>query len=99
MVSKSLYATMKATSGNEDFVTKAISDYADKVRQEAGCVRFEVYKLEDGTIHVEETYKDDAAFQTHIGTAYGKAFNESIKDKVVGGGSNCVFLTPVHTTL
>lgn len=99
MAAKVLYATIKALPGQEAFLKEAITNYAITVRKEAGNVRFEVYEREDGTLHIEETYKDEAAFQHHIGTDYGKKFNEDIKDKVVGGGSDCVFLKPVCTTL
>lgn len=96
---KTLYATMKPLPGQEKFVQDAISNMATHVRQEPGCVRFEVYELEDGTIHVEETYKDEEAFKTHISQEHGKVFNNSIIGKVEGDGSNVVFMKPISTTL
>jgi len=94
-----LYATMKPVAGEEDFVRNAISVMADHVRDEPGCVRFEVYELDDGTIHVEETYKDEDAFKAHMATQHGKDFNGSIVGKVVGNGSNVVFMKSISTTL
>lgn len=96
---KTLYATMKPLPGHESFVKQAISDMAEHVRKEPGNVRFEVYETPDGTIHVEETYKDEAAFQAHMGYEHGKAFNKSIIGKVENDCSNVVFLHSVNTTL
>lgn len=98
MVAKILYAQMKAVQGQQEFVAQALTKMAENVRQEPGNVRFEVFTLPDGTFHVEETYKDEAAFQAHMGTQHGKDFNASIVDKVEGGASTVVFLTPVSTT-
>ncbi|AQZ16113.1 (ZYRO0G02750g) [Zygosaccharomyces parabailii] len=99
MPAKSLYATMKPLKGQEQFVRNAISEMAEHVRKEPGNVRFEVYHRDDGTIVVEETYKDESAFKAHMGYAHGKKFNSSIVDKVEGGASDVVFLTPINTTL
>lgn len=96
--SKSLYAEIKPEKGQEDFIKKAISNYAEFVRKEPGNVRFEVYETEDGTIHIQETYKDENAFKQHISYPENKKFNDSIIGKVAGGASSVYFLKAVSVT-
>ncbi len=96
-VEKALYATMRALPGQEEVVAELLRDLAGKVRSEPGNVRFVVYRLADDPafFHVEETYRDQAAFETHIGMPHGRAFNAAIETLVEGGGSTVVFLEPV----
>ncbi|GMM50540.1 hypothetical protein DASB73_014980 [Starmerella bacillaris] len=97
-MAKSLYAQIEPAAGHEDFVKNAITEYAKFVRSEPGNVRFEVYLTEKGLLHIEETYKDEAAFQAHIGYPENKKFNDSIIGKVAGGASSVYFLTPLSVT-
>ena len=70
-------------------------DLTQAVRAEPGCLRFLAYRLDSNprVYHVDEIYADDAAFQSHIASAHGRAFNAAIRDLVVGGGSTVHFLT------
>ncbi|GBQ70473.1 putative antibiotic biosynthesis monooxygenase [Ameyamaea chiangmaiensis NBRC 103196] len=94
---KALYATMRALPGQEEAVAELLRVLTPQVQAEPGNLRFVVYRLSDdpASFHVEETYRDEAAFQTHIGMEHGKAFNAAITTLVEGGASNVVFLTPV----
>lgn len=93
-MAKSLYATMKALPGHREKVASLLRALAENVRAEPGCVRFIVYTLaEDPDLfHVEETYRDEAAFQAHMATEHGKVFNKAIETLVEGGASHVVFL-------
>ncbi|GBQ34492.1 antibiotic biosynthesis monooxygenase [Gluconacetobacter azotocaptans] len=94
---KSLYATMRALPGQAEHLAGLLRDLARDVRAEPGCVRFVVYRLESDPafFHVEETYRDAAAFEAHIGMAHGRRFNDAIKTLVEGGASIVTFLDPV----
>jgi len=91
---KILYATLRALPGQEERVAGMLRDLAPKVRSEPGNLRFVVYRLasDPAAFHVEETYRDEAAFQAHMGMEHGRLFNQSIVDLVEGGASNVIFL-------
>lgn len=96
-MSKNLYATMRALPDCREKVASLLTALADNVRAEPGCVRFVVYTHEDDPrlFHVEESYRDEAAFQAHMATEHGKLFNKAIETLVEGGASTVVFLNPV----
>ncbi|WP_342629336.1 putative quinol monooxygenase [Nguyenibacter vanlangensis] len=91
---KTLYATMRALPGHEETLAAMLRDLARDVRAEPGCLRFVVYRLasDPAAFHVEETYRDQAAFEAHIGMDHGRRFNAAIRTMVEGGASNVVFL-------
>ncbi|MXV43790.1 antibiotic biosynthesis monooxygenase [Saccharibacter sp. 17.LH.SD] len=97
-MSKNLYATMTALPGCRDKVAQLLTNLGKDVRAEPGCVRFVVYTRDDSPdcFHVEESYRDEAAFRAHMGTEHGKHFNKAIETLVEGGASNVVFLRPVE---
>lgn len=94
-----LYATMRAVPGKRETLVKLLSELAEQVRNEPGNVRFVVYtrKNDPDFFHVEETYNDQKAFEEHMESPHGKAFNKAIKDQKVveGGESEVVFLEDV----
>lgn len=92
-----LYATMKALPGKEKELLALLAGLSVEVRREAGNERFVVYTLANDplSVHVEETYRDKAAFEAHMNTAHGKAFNQAIVPLVQGGKSEVVFLHPL----
>ncbi|QCE33837.1 antibiotic biosynthesis monooxygenase [Acetobacteraceae bacterium] len=92
---KSLYAVITALPGHEAEVSKLLDGMAKNVRAEKGCVRYEIYTLasDPKVFHVEESYKNDKAFQAHVSQEYGKKFNEAIKPIVKDGAAEVVFLT------
>lgn len=96
-MAKTLYATLKALPGKSEALRDLLSKLAVDVRAEPGCERFKVYTLasDPEQFHVEETYRDDAAFAAHMATEHGKVFNRAITPLVEGGGSQVVFLDEV----
>jgi quinol monooxygenase YgiN len=91
---KALYATFEVLPGHEETLREMMAALTRDVRAEPGCLRFVAYTRADNprAYHVDEIYADEAAFAAHIGSAHGRAFNAAITDKVVGGGSQVVFL-------
>ena len=93
-MTRTLYATMHALPGREESLLALLRALAVDVREEAGCARFVVYTqaANPRAVHVEETYRDEQAFQAHIATDHCAAFNKAIIPLVEGGGSAVVFL-------
>ena len=96
-MAKALYATFEVLPGHEETVRRLMGDLTRDVRAEPGCLRFVAYTLDSNprAYHVDEIYADEAAFEAHITSAHGRAFNARIKDLVVGGGSTVYFLNEV----
>ena len=94
---KTVCATMRALPGQEEHVAALLSALGTALRAEPGNVRFVVYRLESDPafFHVEETYRDQKAFEAHIAMPHGRRFNDAIKTLVEGGASTVVFLTAV----
>lgn len=95
MTEKVLYATMRALPGKAEEVAALLRDLTGNVRSEPGNVRFVVYRLasDPAAFHIEETYRDQAAFEAHMKMPHGIAFNKAIETLVENGGSEVVFLT------
>jgi quinol monooxygenase YgiN len=91
---KVLYATLEALPGHEETLRRSMTDLTREIRAEPGCVRFVAYTRADNprAWHIQEIYADQAAFDTHMASAHGRAFNAAIKGKVVGDCSQLVFL-------
>jgi quinol monooxygenase YgiN len=97
MTATVLYAEFTALPGNEEQVARMIADLAELVRAEPGNVVFEPYRrVEDpARFIVHEVYRDEAAFQAHIGASYGAEFNAALGPLIVEDGSQLTFLAPV----
>jgi quinol monooxygenase YgiN len=91
---KPLYATFEVLPGHEARMEQMMADLTRAVRAEPGCLRFVAYRRagEPRRYHVDEIYADDAAFAAHITSPHARAFNAAIRDLVVGGASEVVFL-------
>lgn len=89
-----LYAEFTAKAGVEDKVEGLIRRLAADVRTEDGNVEFSVYRERDQSrrFFVFERYADEAAFQAHIGAAYGQVFNTALSDLIEEDGSQLTFL-------
>ena len=93
-MTKPLYATFEVLPGHEEALRAMVADLTRAVRAEPGCLRFVAYTRAGAQhcYHVDEIYADDAAFAAHIESPHARAFNAAIRDMVVGGASQVVFL-------
>lgn len=91
---KALFATFEVLPGHEDRMRALVAELTAAVRAEPGCLRFVAYTLASNPrlYHVDEIYADEAAFEAHINSAHGRAFNAAIRNMVVGGASKVFFL-------
>jgi quinol monooxygenase YgiN len=92
-----LYARFTALPGQRDAVAALVRDLSDRVRKEPGNVHFAVTtKAEDpDAFFVFEEYRDDAAFNEHLGADYVTQFNVALADLIVEDGSVLTWLVPV----
>ena len=95
-----LYAEFTAVPGAADTVEGLIGEYAEVVRAEPGNQVFEVYRRreDDHRFVVFEVYRDEAAFEEHLGGEAGGAFNARLQPLIVEPHSVLSFLTPVRRT-
>lgn len=95
-MTKTVIATVKAISGQEEKLAGMIKDLAHLVRKDAGTVKFDVYQDSDdkGAFQFFEVYEDEAAFQGHITAEHVQNFNEILKDIAEGGASKVFFVEP-----
>lgn len=91
-----LHAQFTSVPGEEERVAELIREYGEKVALEDGQELFEVYResAHPATFFVWERYRHQAAFQGHISTEYGQAFNTALTPLIEGSGSTVTFLTP-----
>ena len=72
--------------GAMDSYLSAIRENARASRQEAGCLRFDVLRVEDSsdTVLLYEIYVDEAAFEAHRKTAHFAKF-DSLRKLMIKG--------------
>ena len=83
-----IIAPIKIKEGyKERFVEAMLDDAKGSVRDEPGCLRFDV--IQDGDdpnmIWLYEVYVDEAAFQAHIQTPHFIKWRETVKDWFADG--------------
>lgn len=90
-----LYAEFTAKPGSETKVGRLISGLAEDVRREPGNTEFTVYRERDNPrrFFVFEQYRDETAFEAHIGAEYGVIFNERLSSLIEEGESHLTWLT------
>ncbi len=89
-----LVVTIDIKPGFKDpFVAAMLDDARGSVRDEPGCVRFDVVQdeKESNRIYLYEVYKDRAAFDYHLTTPHFLRWKEAVQDwfaapAVVGAG-------------
>lgn len=91
-----LYAEFTAREGQAGRVEELLTDLVADVRREPGNVVFDAYRVkeDEDRFFVFEVYRDAAAFEAHVGAAYGGPFNRSLRELIVEDGSQLTFLTP-----
>lgn len=92
-----LYAEFAAVPGRGHDVERLITAFADVVRSEPGNLVFDVYRKTDAPDHffVYEIYRDQAAFEAHLGSDSGATFNAELGELILGDGSTLTTLRPV----
>lgn len=91
-----LYAEFTAKPGASAEVEGMLRDYAAHVRAEPGNVVFDAYRRAESPerFFVFEIYRDQAAFEEHLGAPTGQAFNEQLRPLIVEPASQLSFLVP-----
>jgi quinol monooxygenase YgiN len=98
MMTKTLYAEFTVKPGSEARVAEMMLELTRHVRREPGNELFLPYTREENPreYFVFEVYRDEAAFQEHIGADYGARFNEELARHIEGDGSELTWLLPVE---
>jgi len=88
-----LVVTIDIKPGQKDALLATLDDARGSVRNEPGCVRFDVIQDEhsENRIYLYEVYADRAAFDAHTKTPHFLTWQEKVKDwfavpPVVGSG-------------
>lgn len=91
---KTLYAEFTARPGHEDEVERLVAGLAEQVRQEPGNVSFIAHRLvaDPAAFFVYEEYADADAFDAHMRSEHGIAFNAELSGHIVGDGSQLTWL-------
>ena len=76
-------ASIRIKEGHrEPFIEAMLDDAQGSVRDEPGCLRFDV--IQDGgdpnTIWLYEVYKDEGAFEAHLQTPHFIKWRDAVKD-------------------
>ncbi|KKB78119.1 antibiotic biosynthesis monooxygenase [Devosia soli] len=92
-----LIAEFTARPGNGDEVAALPAGLAENVRREEGNMTFDCYRKADDEdkFVVYEIYRDQAAFEAHIGADYGAVFNQRLQQLIVEPHSFLTFLRPL----
>ena len=96
-MTRTLYAEFTVKSGSEARVADMMRELTENVRREPGNVLFLpcTRETDPRQYFVFEVYRDEAAFQEHIGAEYGRTFNAELAGHIEGDGSDLTWLRPV----
>ena len=88
-MTKTLYAEFTVKAGHEARVAEMMATLTTHVRNEPGNILFSAYARETNphSYFVFEIYRDDEAFQEHIGADYGARFNGELSQHIEEDGS------------
>ncbi|WP_445284678.1 putative quinol monooxygenase [Streptomyces sp. DSM 118148] len=94
---KTLLAEFTAREGAQDEVAGLLFAYGRKVREEDGNLAFDVYTKASSprAYWIFEVYRDEDAFQQHLGASYGAEFNTALAPLIEEDASVLTFLDPV----
>ena len=83
---KVVVARVIVREGKEDAFLEVATTLVAATRKEPGCLYYTCYRsaTEPQAFIFYEEYKDDAAFQTHAGSAHFKVFADAIPDLLAG---------------
>jgi quinol monooxygenase YgiN len=96
-MTKTLYAEFTVRQGSEAKVAEMMGELTVHVRREPGNVMFLPYTRETNPreYFVFEVYRDQAAFEEHIGAEYGRKFNAELAEHIEEDGSVLTWLHPL----
>lgn len=79
-------------------MSRLLAGFAHEVRAEPGNVVFDPFIVPGtgGAFFVVETYVDDSAFENHLASDHGQAFNVSLAPLIVGGRSSLTRLAAIE---
>ena len=88
-MTKTLYAEFTVKPGHEARVAEMMATLTTQVRNEPGNILFNAYTRESNphSYFVFESYRDDEAFNEHIGADYGARFNGELAGHIEEDGS------------
>ena len=88
-MTKTLYAEFTVKPGHEARVAEMMATLTTHVRNEPGNLLFNAYTRESDprSYFVFEIYRDDEAFEEHIGADYGARFNGELSQHIEEDGS------------
>ncbi len=71
MATVRVFARLKSKPGNEAAIREAMQQLVTATRQESGVLFYELFEtLEGGEFLVNEEYKDQAAFDSHLASEH-----------------------------
>jgi (4S)-4-hydroxy-5-phosphonooxypentane-2,3-dione isomerase len=70
----------------EQFLSTITGTARSSVRDEPGCVRFDVFQdaIDENRYHIYEVYTNEAAFEAHLSTPHAKRAMEGSQDFAQG---------------
>lgn len=88
-MARTLYAEFTVKAGHEARVAEMMTTLTTHVRNEPGNLLFNAYTRESNprSYFVFEIYRDDDAFDKHIGADYGAEFNAELAGHIEEDGS------------
>lgn len=86
MATARVFARLKSKPGNEAAVREALLQLVTATRQESGVLFYELFEtLEGGEFIVNEEYKDQAAFDSHMAAEHLQHAVAVVSPMLVGG--------------
>jgi len=78
-------AMISARKGREEELGRELSSVVDQVRREAGCLRYDLHRAEDGTRFLfYETWESHAHLEAHAASAHMAAMHAATADLAAG---------------
>lgn len=76
-------AILKPKENMEDQLLAELLKVQESSRKEAGCMKYDLHQsIEDGTFVLHETWKDQAALESHAGSSHYEEYRTNTADLV-----------------
>lgn len=74
-------AILKAKENMEDRLLAELLKVQEGSRREAGCINYDLHQsIEDGTFVLHETWKDNDALESHVGSSHYQEYRTNTAD-------------------